>query len=217
MDAPLERNRHRARRRLGALAPAARLGGDHACRAGRRARRGRADLELVRGRRAPHRADHASATRSPSAGWDQFVDGVEDALPLPHDPLLAGDKLARFDRADDRGAHRRARPRRGGARRALGRARVARARASGRRGRGRGAPLARALGRQPRAHAADRGRITFLDGTQSLVQAIWTKAPYETRLSTPVACGLAGGRPRRGAHAGGRDDPCAGRSSWPCR
>jgi hypothetical protein len=28
------------------------------------------------------------------------------------------------------------------------------------------------------------GRITFLDGTQSLVQAIWKKAPYETRLST---------------------------------
>jgi monoamine oxidase len=31
------------------------------------------------------------------------------------------------------------------------------------------------------------GRITFLEGTQSLVQAIATKAPYETRLSTPVA------------------------------
>src|SRR4029079_15260353 len=31
------------------------------------------------------------------------------------------------------------------------------------------------------------GRITFLDGTQSLVQAIWRKAPHETRLSTPVA------------------------------
>ncbi|HET6656374.1 MAG TPA: FAD-dependent oxidoreductase, partial [Gaiellaceae bacterium] len=31
-------------------------------------------------------------------GWDRFVDGVLDALPLPHDPLLAADKLARFDR-----------------------------------------------------------------------------------------------------------------------
>src|SRR4029079_12487184 len=30
-------------------------------------------------------------------GWDQFVGGVEEALPLPHDPLLLGDKLARFD------------------------------------------------------------------------------------------------------------------------
>jgi monoamine oxidase len=31
-------------------------------------------------------------------GWNQFVDGVEEALPLPHDPLLFGDRLARFDR-----------------------------------------------------------------------------------------------------------------------
>lgn len=31
-------------------------------------------------------------------GWDLFVDGVEEALPLPHDPLLAIDQLARFDR-----------------------------------------------------------------------------------------------------------------------
>ncbi len=31
-------------------------------------------------------------------GWDQFVDGVEQALPLPHDPLHAIDRLARFDR-----------------------------------------------------------------------------------------------------------------------
>ncbi len=31
-------------------------------------------------------------------GWDQFVDGVEQALPLPHDPLHAIERLARFDR-----------------------------------------------------------------------------------------------------------------------
>ena len=31
-------------------------------------------------------------------GWDRFVDGVRDALPLPHDPLRALDVLARFDR-----------------------------------------------------------------------------------------------------------------------
>jgi len=31
-------------------------------------------------------------------GWDMFVDGVEQALPNPHDPLYAIDKLARFDR-----------------------------------------------------------------------------------------------------------------------
>jgi pseudooxynicotine oxidase len=31
-------------------------------------------------------------------GWNRFVDGVLDALPNPHDPLLALDELARFDR-----------------------------------------------------------------------------------------------------------------------
>ncbi len=31
-------------------------------------------------------------------GWDRFVDGVDEALPQPHDPLLAIDRLARFDR-----------------------------------------------------------------------------------------------------------------------
>jgi monoamine oxidase len=31
-------------------------------------------------------------------GWNMFVEGVEEALPNPHDPLYALDKLARFDR-----------------------------------------------------------------------------------------------------------------------
>lgn len=31
-------------------------------------------------------------------GWNQFVDGVADALPQPHHPLFANDRLARFDR-----------------------------------------------------------------------------------------------------------------------
>jgi monoamine oxidase len=31
-------------------------------------------------------------------GWDRFVEGVREALPLPHDPLHALDKLRRFDR-----------------------------------------------------------------------------------------------------------------------
>jgi monoamine oxidase len=31
-------------------------------------------------------------------GWDRFVDGVEEALPMPHDPLYAPSALARFDR-----------------------------------------------------------------------------------------------------------------------
>ena len=31
-------------------------------------------------------------------GWSRFVEGVREALPNPHDPLLAVDALARFDR-----------------------------------------------------------------------------------------------------------------------
>ncbi len=31
-------------------------------------------------------------------GWDQFVDGVDEALPAPYDPLLRIDLLERFDR-----------------------------------------------------------------------------------------------------------------------
>ena len=31
-------------------------------------------------------------------GWDRFVDGVRDALPVPHDPMHAIGALARFDR-----------------------------------------------------------------------------------------------------------------------
>lgn len=31
-------------------------------------------------------------------GWDMFVDGVRDALPVPHDPLRALDRLVEFDR-----------------------------------------------------------------------------------------------------------------------
>ncbi len=31
-------------------------------------------------------------------GWDRFVEGVDEALPMPHDPLYAIDKLTRFDR-----------------------------------------------------------------------------------------------------------------------
>jgi monoamine oxidase len=31
-------------------------------------------------------------------GWDQFIEGVQTALPKPHDPLSAAGELARFDR-----------------------------------------------------------------------------------------------------------------------
>jgi pseudooxynicotine oxidase len=120
-------------------------------------------------------------------GWDKFVDGVEEALPLPHDPLLALDELARFDRQtiaermaeldldeEERDvlcaeleslAH--------GHLEDAGAVAVLRWHALS----GGSLALTQQTG----------GRVTFLNGTQSLVQAIATKAPYEIRLETPVA------------------------------
>jgi monoamine oxidase len=120
-------------------------------------------------------------------GWDRFVDGVEEALPLPHDPLFSADKLARFDRQtiaervaeleldeEERDvlwaeleslAH--------GHLDDAGAVAVLRWHALS----GGSLALTQQTG----------GRIAFLHGTQSLVQAIATKAPYETRLGTPVA------------------------------
>jgi monoamine oxidase len=120
-------------------------------------------------------------------GWDLFVDGVLDALPLPHNPLFLGDKLDRFDRMTiaerveeldldqeehdvlwaelESLAH--------GHLDDAGAVAVLRWHALS----GGSLALTQQTG----------GRITFLNGTQSLVQAIATKAPYEIRLETPVA------------------------------
>jgi pseudooxynicotine oxidase len=120
-------------------------------------------------------------------GWNQFVDGVGDALPLPHDPLFASDRLARFDRQtitermdelelDDEEhdvlaaeleslAHGRLDE--------AGAVSVLRWHALS----GGSLALTQQTG----------GRITFRAGTQSLVQAIASGAEFETRFSTPVA------------------------------
>jgi monoamine oxidase len=120
-------------------------------------------------------------------GWDLFVDGVLDVLPLPHNPLFLGDKLDRFDRMTiaerveeldldqeehdvlwaelESLAH--------GHLDDAGAVAVLRWHALS----GGSLALTQQTG----------GRITFLNGTQSLVQAIATKAPYEIRLETPVA------------------------------
>jgi monoamine oxidase len=47
-----------------------------------------------------HRREGTIAERDAIArrGWDAFVDGVQTALPLPHDPLFAIEQLSRFDR-----------------------------------------------------------------------------------------------------------------------
>jgi monoamine oxidase len=120
-------------------------------------------------------------------GWNQFVDGVLDALPLPHDPAFAADELARFDRQTiaervaeldldeeehdvlwaelESLAH--------GHLEDAGAVAVLRWHALS----GGTLHLTQETG----------GRVTFTDGTRSLVDAIASKAPFETRLSTPVA------------------------------
>jgi monoamine oxidase len=120
-------------------------------------------------------------------GWDQFVDGVLEALPLPHDPLLFGDKLARFDaqtiaeRVEELELDEEEHDVLWAELESLAHGRLEEA--------GSVAVLRwHALSGGSLALTQQTGgRITFLDGTQSLVQAIWKKAPYETRLSTPVA------------------------------
>jgi monoamine oxidase len=120
-------------------------------------------------------------------GWNQFVEGVEDALPLPHDPAFAADELARFDRQTiaervaeldlneeehdvlwaelESLAH--------GHLDDAGAVAVLRWHALS----GGTLHLTQETG----------GRVTFTEGTGSLVDAIASKRPFETRLSTPVA------------------------------
>jgi monoamine oxidase len=119
-------------------------------------------------------------------GWNQFVEGVDEALPLPHDPLFASDRLARFDvqtiaqRMDELDLDEEERDVLAAELESL---------AHG--------PLSDAGAVSVlRWHALSGGslaltqqaggRITFRDGTQSLVQAIASGAEFEARLSTPV-------------------------------
>jgi monoamine oxidase len=120
-------------------------------------------------------------------GWNAFVAGVEEALPAPHDPLLALERLRRFDSLSiaerveqlDLGpeehdvlwaeleslAH---------------------------------APLEDAgavavlrwhalSGYSLRLAQYTGGRVTLVDGTRGLIEAIAAGASFETRLGTPVA------------------------------
>jgi monoamine oxidase len=120
-------------------------------------------------------------------GWDRFVDGVLEALPQPHDPLLAGDKLARFDaqtiseRVEELDLDEEERDVLWAELESLAHGRLEES--------GAVAVLRwHALSGGSLALTQQTGgRITFLDGTQSLVQAISMRAPYETRLSTPVS------------------------------
>jgi monoamine oxidase len=120
-------------------------------------------------------------------GWNQFVDGVEDALPLPHDPLFASDRLARFDgqtiteRMDELELDDEERDVLAAELESLAHGRLDEAGA---------VSVLRwhALSGGSLALTQQTGgRITFRAGTQSLVQAIASGADFETRLSTPVA------------------------------
>jgi monoamine oxidase len=120
-------------------------------------------------------------------GWDRFVDGVREALPLPHAPLAALDRLARFDRLsivermdelelDDEErdvlaaelesvAH--------GSLTEAGAVSILRWHALS----GYSLELAQFTG----------GRVTIDDGTGALLNAIADAAPFERRLEAPVA------------------------------
>jgi monoamine oxidase len=120
-------------------------------------------------------------------GWNQFVAGVDDALPQPHDPLFGMDRLAEFDRKtiaqrldeldlDDEErdvlvaeleslAH--------GWLDDAGAVSVIRWHALS----GGSLALTQFTG----------GRVTLRDGTQSLLNAITSQASFERRLSEPVS------------------------------
>ncbi|MDQ6818105.1 MAG: FAD-dependent oxidoreductase [Actinomycetota bacterium] len=120
-------------------------------------------------------------------GWDQFVEGVESALPMPHDPLFAIEELGRFDRLSiaDR-LEQLALPEEGHAVLAAELESLAHA------------PIDQAGAVSVlRWHALSGfslaltqftgGRVTLERGTGSLLGAIAGEAPFELRLETPVA------------------------------
>jgi pseudooxynicotine oxidase len=120
-------------------------------------------------------------------GWDRFVEGVHEALPLPHDPLYALDRLIRFDRLSI--AERLAELKLGEEERDVLAAELE--------------SLAHAPLDQAGAVAVLRwhalsgyslaltqftgGRVTIVGGTGALLQAIADGAQFEQRLGVPVA------------------------------
>jgi hypothetical protein len=128
-------------------------------------------------------------------GWNRFVDGVREALPNPHDPLLALDELARFDRLtiaerieeleldeEERAVlEAELESLASGPLEDVGAVSVLRTHALS----GYSLALAQFTG----------GRVTLADGTGALLDAIASAAPIETRPGTPVAAvRAAGGR-----------------------
>jgi pseudooxynicotine oxidase len=120
-------------------------------------------------------------------GWDQFVDGVREALPAPHAPLHAIDRLAAFDRlsiadrVEQLALSEEERDVLCAELESLAHAPL---------------PDAGAVsvlrwhalsGYSLRLTQETGGRVTIDDGTGALLRAIAGVAPFEGRLQTPVA------------------------------
>ena len=126
-------------------------------------------------------------------GWNRFVEGVREALPNPHDPLLAPGELSRFDRLTI--AQRLDELELDEEERAVLEAELESLAH---------APLEEAGAVSVlRWHALSGyslaltqytgGRVTLADGTRALLRAIAAAAPVETLLETPVAAVRARG------------------------
>jgi pseudooxynicotine oxidase len=120
-------------------------------------------------------------------GWNRFVDGVDQALPNPHDPLLAIDELKRLDgltiadRIDQLDLDDEERDVLAAELESVAHGRLDDAGA---------VSILRwhALsGGSLKLTQYTGGRVTMTHGTRELVRAIANRAPFETRLETPVA------------------------------
>jgi monoamine oxidase len=120
-------------------------------------------------------------------GWNRFVDGVREALPNPHDPLLALDELARFDRLsiaerlDELELDEEERAVLAAELESLAHASLTDAGA---------VSVLRWHALSGYSLALTQytgGRVTLDDGTGALLAAIADAAPVETRIGTPVA------------------------------
>jgi monoamine oxidase len=120
-------------------------------------------------------------------GWNQFVAGVEEALPQPHEPLFAQDRLERFDRQTI--AERLDELDLGEEERDVLTAELE-SLAHGRLDEAGAVSVLRWHALSGGSLALTQftgGRVTLREGTQSLLQAIAAGAEFERRLSTPVA------------------------------
>ena len=147
------------------------------------------DAERAHWHVGPERRTGTIAQRDEIArrGWDQFVDGVRSALPAPHAPLGAVDRLAAFDRLTI--AERVEQLELSDEERDVLTAELESLAH---------APLTEAgavsvlrwhalSGYSLRLTQETGGRVTIVAGTGALLAAIAGAAPFERRLNSPVA------------------------------